>query len=273
MKYDFAYFQVSADYVRSKIDFTPEIGIILGTGCGPLAEEIENPVVIPYGEIPNFLVSTNPDHAGKLILGTLAGKKVVCMSGRFHYYEGYDFEQLTGPIRLFKLLGVQKTIVTNAAGAVNTSYKPGDVVILKDHINFIGVAPTRGHNVEEFGPRFFDVSDIYTKALRDIAHECATRSSLTVHEGVYMYMCGPQFETAAEIRAVRILGGDGVGMSTVPEALTAAHCGMPLLGLSLMTNMGTGVTSEKLGGAEVNETAASVEAPFKAYIKDILSHM
>ena len=273
MKYDFAYFQKSADYVRSKIDFTPEIGIILGTGCGPLAEEVENPVVIPYGDIPNFLVSTNPDHAGKLILGTLAGKKVVCMSGRFHYYEGYDFEQLTGPIRLFKLLGVQKTIVTNAAGAVNTSYAPGDVVILKDHINLMGVAPTRGHNVEEFGPRFFDVSDIYAKALRDIAHECAERTSLNVHEGVYFFMCGPQFETAAEIRAIRVLGGDCVGMSTVPEALTAAQCGMPLLGLSLMTNMATGVTTEKLGGAEVNETAASVEVPFKEYIKDILMHM
>ena len=273
MKYDFEYFQKSADYVRSKIDFTPEIGLILGTGCGPLAEEVENPVVIPYGDIPNFLVSTNPDHAGKLILGTLAGKKVVCMSGRFHYYEGYDFEQLTGPIRLFKLLGVQKTIVTNAAGAVNTSYAPGDVVILKDHINLMGVAPTRGHNVEEFGPRFFDVSDIYAKALRDIAHECAERTTLNVHEGVYFFMCGPQFETAAEIRAIRVLGGDCVGMSTVPEALTAAQCGMPLLGLSLMTNMATGVTTEKLGGAEVNETAASVEVPFKEYIKDILMHM
>ena len=273
MKYDFEYFQKSADYVRSKIDFTPEIGIILGTGCGPLAEEVENPVVIPYGDIPNFLVSTNPDHAGKLILGTLAGKKVVCMSGRFHYYEGYDFEQLTGPIRLFKLLGVQKTIVTNAAGAVNTSYAPGDVVILKDHINLMGVAPTRGHNVKEFGPRFFDVSDIYAKALRDIAHECAERTSLNVHEGVYFFMCGPQFETAAEIRAIRVMGGDCVGMSTVPEALTAAQCGMPLLGISLMTNMATGVTTEKLGGAEVNETAASVEVPFKEYIKDIIVHM
>lgn len=273
MNYDFAYFQKSADYVRSKIDFTPEIGMILGTGCGPLADEVENPIVIPYGDIPNFLVSTNPDHAGKLILGTLGGKKVVIMSGRFHYYEGYEFEELTGPIRLFKLLGVQKTIVTNAAGAVNPTYKPGDIVILKDHINFMGIAPTRGRNVPEFGRTFFDVSDMYTKALRDIAHECATRANLTIHEGVYMYMCGPQFETAAEIRAIHIMGGDCVGMSTVPEALTAAHCGMPLLGLSLMTNMATGVNVEKVDHNEVNATAASVEAPFREYVKDILMHM
>ena len=271
--YDFAYFQKSADYVRSKIDFTPEIAIILGTGCGPLADEIEDAITSPYEEIPNFLVSTVSDHAGNLILGTLMGKKVICMNGRFHYYEGYDFEQLTAPVRLFKLLGVQKTILTNAAGAVNTEYAPGDVVILKDHLNFFNVCPTRGPNVDEIGPRFFDVSDIYTKDLRAIAFECAKRTELKVHEGVYMYFPGPHFETAAEIRAARILGADCVGMSTVPEALTAAHCSMPLLGISLMTNMATGVRDEKLCNGEVSETAHSVEEPFKEFIKDIIAHL
>lgn len=273
MTYDFAYFQKSADYVREKIGFTPEIAIILGTGLGPLADEIENPIAIPYGDIPNFLISTAESHAGKLIAGSLSGKKIVCMSGRFHYYEGYDFEQLTAPIRLFKLLGVEKTILTNAAGAVNVEYSPGHVVILKDHINLMGVSPTRGKNVEEFGPRFFDASDIYTKSLRKIALDCAKDTELIVHEGVYMFFCGPQFETAAEIRAARLLGADCVGMSTVTEALTAAHCSMPLLGISLMTNMATGVREEKLCNGEVGETARSVEVPFKNYVKDIIAHL
>ena len=271
MKYDFAYFQVSADYVRSKIDFTPEIGIILGTGLGPLAEEIENPVVIPYGDIPNFLVSTNSDHAGKLILGTLAGKKVVCMSGRFHYYEGYDFEQLTAPIRLFKLLGVKTVILTNASGAVNNEYRPGDVMILKDHIKLNGHSPLRGPNVEEFGPRFFDISNMYTPALRKLALECAGGTGLRVHEGVYMFFTGPQFETPAEIRAARILGADCVGMSTVTEALTAAHCGMPLLAMAVVTNMGAGVLDQPLTTDEVDETAQMVAGPFSDYMKKIVA--
>lgn len=271
--YDLAYFQRSADYVRSKIDAAPEIAIILGTGCSPLAQEVENPVVIPYEDIPNFLISTVSDHPGNLVLGTLMGRRVVCMDGRFHYYEGYDFEQLSAPIRLFRLLGVQKTIVTNASGAVNTDYTPGDVMIIKDHLNFFNVSPTRGPNVEEFGPRFFDVSDIYTRQLRSIALDCAAKSSLTVHEGVYMYFPGPHFETAAEIRAARLLGADCVGMSTVPEALTAAHCSMPLLGISLITNMATGVSPVKLGSDEVSETARRVEEPFKVLIKDIISHL
>lgn len=261
----------SASYVKQKIDFTPEIGLILGTALGALADEIEDPVVIPYEDIPNFLVSTVKSHAGKLILGTLAGKKVVCMSGRFHYYEGYPFEKLVAPIRLFKNLGVKTTILTNASGGVNHHYNPGDVMIIKDHINFFSVSPTRGKNIPEFGPRFFDVSDMYTKSLRDVAKACAIDSPLTVHEGVYFYFVGPQFETPAEIRAVRVLGGDAVGMSTVPEALTAAHCGMPLLGLALITNFAAGVVDEPIDGEEVTETANRVAEHFRNYVKDIIS--
>lgn len=273
MSFDLGFYATSAGYVKSKIEFEPEVAIVLGTGLGPIAGHIENPVVIPYADIPNFLISTVNSHAGKLILGTLEGKKVVCMSGRFHYYEGYSFEQLAAPVRLFRLLGVKQTILTNAAGAVNESYRPGDVMIIKDHINMMGASPMRGKNVEEFGDRFFDVSDMYSASLREIARECAQRTTLTVHEGIYEYFCGPQFETPAEIRAARLLGADAVGMSTVPEALTAAHCKMPLLGLSLITNMAAGVLKAPITGAEVDDTARSVSQVLQLYVRDILRHL
>ncbi|MDL2235205.1 purine-nucleoside phosphorylase [Christensenellaceae bacterium OttesenSCG-928-L17] len=273
MDYDYAYYQASADYVKSKIDFTPEIALILGTALGGLTEKITDKVVIPYADIPNFLSSTAPSHAGELVLGKLGGKYVACMSGRFHYYEGYAFEQLTAPIRLFHLLGAKASIVTNAAGAVNLGYRPGDVMIIHDHINLMGVSPTRGKNIAAFGERFFDVSSVYTPALRDVALACATRTPLHVHQGVYYFFCGPQFETPAEIRAVRMLGADAVGMSTVPEALTAAHCKMPLLGISLMVNMGAGISSQPLSGEEVDETAQKVSTEFCAYVEDIVAHI
>lgn len=270
--YSYEYFKVSADYVKSIVPYEPEIGIILGSGLGNFAENIENPIVIDYGDIPNFLVSTVQSHAGKLIFGELEGKKVVCMKGRFHFYEGYDFEQLVIPIRLFKLIGVKKTILTNAAGAVNTSYSVGDIMIVKDHLKLTGSSPLCGKNVEEFGPRFFDVTDMYTKALREIALDCARDSGLTVHEGVYMFFTGPQFETPAEIRAARILGADAVGMSTVTEALTAAHCSMPLLALSVMTNMAAGVLDCKLSDEEVGIAAAKIADKFAGYVRKIIAN-
>lgn len=273
MPYDHEYFKKSADYVRGRIAFDPEIAVILGSALGGLAGEIEEPVEIPYGDIPNFLVSTVESHAGKLIVGTLAGRRVVCMSGRFHYYEGYSFEQLAAPVRLFKSLGVKTAIVTNAAGAVNAAYKPGDVMVIKDHINLAGVSPMRGPNVDEYGPRFFDAGSLYARRLRELALECARGSGLTVHEGVYQFFTGPQFETPAEIRAARMLGADAVGMSTVPEALTAAHCGMPLLGLSVMTNMAAGVLDRPLGMAEVLETAKRISIPFQRYVKNIIGQL
>ncbi len=273
MSYNYDYFKKSADYVLTKVDYKPEVAIILGSCLGGLAEEIENPIVIDYKDIPNFLLSTVSSHAGKLILGTLAGKKVVCMSGRFHYYEGYDFEQLTAPIRLFKLLGVKATILTNAAGAVNTSYNAGDVMIISDHVKLMGASPLRGPNVAEFGNRFFDVCDMYTKELREIALRCAKKSTLAIHEGVYFYWTGPQFETPAEIRAIRTLGGDAVGMSTVTEALTAAHCGMPLLGLSLMTNMAAGVLDQPITTEEVDVIASASSMKLRMYVKDIVNNL
>lgn len=270
MKYSYEFFKESADYVRDQIPEAPEIAIILGSCLGPLAEEIEQPIEIPYEEIPNFLTSTVQSHEGKLIYGTLCGKKVICMSGRFHYYEGYDFELLVIPIRLFKNLGVKMTILTNAAGAINQDYRLGDVMILKDHIKLMGASPLRGKNIEEFGPRFFDVSNMYTPKLREIALDCAEESGLTVHEGIYFFFPGPQFETPAEIRAIRILGGDAVGMSTVTEALTAAHCKMPILAMSLISNMAAGVLEQPITTEEVDQVAKEVGPKFRAYVKQII---
>lgn len=273
MEYTYDYFKVSADYVRSKLDFAPEVAMILGSGCGPLAEAIENTVVIPYAEIPNFLRSTVSTHAGKLICGTLAGKKVVCMSGRFHSYEGYDFPQLTAPIRLFKCLGVKCVVLTNAAGGVNLSYKPGDIMHITDQICFVGTSPLRGQNVEEFGPRFFDVQKMYDPKLLEIARSCEEGSGLTFHEGVYFFMPGPQFETPAEIRAIRTLGGDAVGMSTVTEALTAAHCGLPCLGFSVIANLAAGMSDQPLTDEEVNEVGRMVAGKFSAYMEKVVAEL
>ena len=271
MAYTYEYFKKSADFLLEQIDETPEIAIVLGSCMGPFAEEIENPVVIDYKDIPNFLISTVDSHAGKLIFGTVAGKKVVCMSGRFHSYEGYDFEQLVIPVRVMKLLGVKTLILTNAAGAVNTSYRPGDVMLISDHLKLTGDSPLRGPNIDEFGPRFFDMTRTYTPELRKIARECAEGTGLTVHEGVYMFFTGPQFETPAEIRAARILGADAVGMSTVTEALTAAHCGLPTLAISVMTNMAAGVLDQPLSNEEVGETAKTIEDRFSIYMKKIVA--
>ena len=273
MTYDLAYYKKSADFLLDKFGERPEIGIVLGSGLGHFAGELENPVVVPYSQIPNFLRSTAVGHAGEMLFGTVAGKRVVCMSGRFHYYEGYSLEELAIPVRVLKLLGIRTLLLTNAAGAVNTGYKPGDIMVIADHIKLSLGSPMRGANVEELGPRFFDMSSVYAPALRALALELAKKSPLTVHEGVYFFMPGPQYETPAEIRAIRALGGDAVGMSTVTEALTAAHCGLPVLALSVMTNMAAGVLPVPLTSREVIETANAIEKPFTAYVRDIISHL
>lgn len=273
MQYKFSHYEAAAEYIRARAPFAPELAIVLGSCLGPFAEELEDPVSIDYADIPNFLVTTVESHAGKLVFGTVRGKRIVCMSGRFHFYEGYDYEQLVIPVRVLKLLGVRALILTNAAGAVNENYRPGDVMILSDHIKLTGASPLRGKNLPEFGPRFFDMTKTYTPELRALARACAEGSSLRVHEGVYMFFTGPQFETPAEIRAARLLGADAVGMSTVTEALTAAHCGLPVLALSVMTNMAAGVLDQPLSAEEVGETAERVAAPFSAYVKDIIERI
>lgn len=269
-KYSYEYFKKSSDYIRSKIDFDPEIGLVLGSALGTIGEEIEDPLVIDYEDIPNFLRATVKSHAGKLIIGKLAGKNVICMSGRFHYYEGYDFEELVIPIRVFHLLGVKTLILTNAAGGINTSFQPGDIMLIKDHLKLNGPSPLRGENLEEFGDRFFDVSDMYGKELRDLAKNAAERIGLNIKEGIYIFATGPQFETPAEIRVYRGFGADAVGMSTVTEALTAAHCGMKVLGLSLISNMAAGVLDQPVTGEEVDLVGARTAERLKALIREII---
>lgn len=272
--YSFDYFKKSADYVKEKSGgFTPEIGMILGTGLGAYADRIDAVCTISYEDIPNFLVSKAPGHEGKLILGTVEGKKVACLSGRFHSYDGYDFEELTIPVRLLKLLGIKTLIVTNAAGAVNKEYNVGDVMIISDQIKLNGPSPLKGPNIEEFGPRFFDVSNMYDKKLRALAREAAEGTGLTLREGVYFFMPGPQYETPAEIKAARMLGGDAVGMSTVTETLTAAHCGIPVLGLSLITNMAAGVLDTPLDGDHVIEAGKRSAALLEVYFGNILRRL
>lgn len=273
MEFSYEYYRRSADYLRAIVPYEPEIAIVLGTALGPFAAEIADAITVDYRDIPNFLTSTVSSHAGKLIFGTVCGKRVVCMSGRFHSYEGYDFEQLSIPVRVLKLLGVKTLILTNAAGGVNTEYRPGDIMLLSDHIKLTGASPMRGKNIDEFGPRFFDVSSLYTPQLRESAKRCAEGSGLTVHEGVYFFMTGPQFETPAEIRAIRILGGDAVGMSTVTEALTAAHCGLPVLAMSVITNMAAGVLDQPLTSEEVDECGEKIASRFGNYIKRILQEI
>ncbi len=271
MKYDKAYFQPAVDYIKSQIGgFEPKLGLILGTGLGGLAAQIEDPIEVSYKDIPNFLVSTAPDHAGKFIFGTLCGKKMMCMSGRFHFYEGYAFEQLVAPVRVMKMMGVERLIVTNAAGAVNTDYAPGDLMMITDHIKMTGASPMCGPNADDFGPRFFDMTRVYDRSMMAVARECAKRAEIKVHEGVYFFFTGPQFETPAEIRAVRVLGGDAVGMSTVTEVLTAAHCGMPVLGFSMISNMAAGILDQPLSGEEVTEIAEKAGPRFSAYLADVI---
>ncbi|MBQ7638416.1 MAG: purine-nucleoside phosphorylase [Clostridia bacterium] len=272
--FDFSFYRKSADYVKSIVKDEPETAVILGSGLGDFASHISDAVSIPYNEIPNFPVSTVPSHEGKLIFGKIGEKKVACMSGRFHHYEGYSFKQLSAPVRLFKLLGVKRVILTNAAGGVNESYRPGDIMVIKDHIKLTSLSPMEGENLPEFGERFFDVSDMYTGKLREKALKLSDGSGLTFHEGVYMYFGGPQFETPAEIRMARLLGADAVGMSTVPEALTAAHCRMPLLGFSVITNMAAGVIpNAEITHEEVGQQAGLISERFSAYMKKVIENL
>lgn len=266
------YFQKSADYLLERMSLRPKLAIVLGSCLGDMARLIEDAQVIDYADIPNFLLSTVESHAGKLIFGKLAGQEVVCLSGRFHYYEGYDFEELVVPVRVLKLLGVETIILTNAAGGINEEFTQGDIMLITDHINLFGASPTRGRNLSEFGPRFFDVSHMYTPALRQVARDAADKAGVQLREGVYCYCTGPQFETPAEIRAFRILGGDAAGMSTVTEALTAAHCGMKVLALSLITNMAAGM-QDVITTTEVDETAGATAEKFQALMLEIVRRL
>jgi len=262
--------QKASQYIQNIIKEKPEIGIILGSGLGPLADEIENPIEIDYKDIPGFPVSTVVGHAGKLVFGTLEGKKVLAMKGRFHYYEGYDPKQVTLPVRVMKLLGINNLLVTNAAGGINKEFSTGALMLIKDHISFFVPSSLRGENIEEFGVRFPDMSEAYSKDLRAMAKEIAKEKGVEIFEGIYAFAQGPMYETPAEIRAFSIMGADAVGMSTVLEVMTARHSSMNVLGISCITNMAAGILDQKLDHKEVMETAKRVEKGFVALAKGIV---
>ncbi len=270
---DLTFYQAAADYILARTGTRPVIGLILGSALGGLARTIEDPVTIPYGDIPNFPRTTVASHAGELILGSLAGKPVVCLSGRFHYYEGYDFEDLVIPVRVLHLLGVRTLIMTNAAGGINETFRTGDLMVIRDHIKLTGASPLRGPNRTEFGPRFFDVTDMYTRTLRELTLTCAGELGIPLREGIYYFAVGPQFETPAEIRAMRILGADAVGMSTVTEALTCAHLGMELLAISLISNMAAGILEGPVSGEEVDLAGQLAAEKFSRLIRAVVSRI
>lgn len=260
-------------YIQKFVEYTPEIGLILGSGLGVLGEEVEDKIIINYSDIPNFPISTVEGHKSRFIFGTLNGKKVAVMQGRFHFYEGYRMQEVVFPVWVMKSLGISKLIVTNAAGGVNTSFVPGDLMLIKDHINFAGTNPLMGPNIEEFGPRFPDMSNAYHRDLVAIAKTCAKENGIEVQEGSYMMFTGPNYETPAEIRMSRILGGDAVGMSTVPEVMTANHCGIKVLGISCITNMAAGILDQPLNHQEVMDTAEKVKTKFIKLVKEVVKQI
>lgn len=259
--------------IQDRSPVRPRIGLILGSGLGILAEEIEEAVTLPYEEIPHFPVSTVEGHAGRLVLGRLEGKAVVAMQGRFHLYEGYPLDAVTFPIRVMKQLGVEIAVITNAAGGINESFRPGDLMLIRDHINFMFRNPLVGPNDPELGDRFPDMSEAYDADLRRMTRRVAEELGIDLKEGVYVAMLGPSYETPAEIRMLRTVGGDAVGMSTVPEVIVARHAGIRVLGLSCISNMAAGILPQPLSHEEVMETAERVKETFLRLVKGILREL
>lgn len=267
MPIPFAQYQQSADYLRVKLgSFQPKVAMVLGSGLGYLGDVVENPIVVPYGEIPHFKASTAPGHKGQLVFGTLSGKPVAVMQGRMHHYEGYSYEEVSYAVRVLRLLGCDTLFVTNAAGGVNWNFKAGDLMLITDQIKIFMESPLRGENLPEFGVRFPDSSYLYTPALQDLARQQARKLDLELKEGVYMYFPGPQYETPSEVRMARILGADAVGMSTAPEVITASHCGMEVLGFTLVSNMAAGILPQPLTEEEVLEAAADARGKFSKLV-------
>ena len=267
-------YKESAEFIRKNIgDRKPTHLMILGSGLGYLGDLVEDAVVIPYGDIPHFKTSTAIGHAGQLICGTLAGKCVLVMQGRMHYYEGYTMQDIVYPIYVSAILGVKNMIITNASGGINREFKTGDIMLIRDHIKIMGDSPLRGANKDELGVRFPDMSYAYTPQLWDIARKAAEKVSVTLREGVYFYALGPQYETPAEIRAMRTLGADAVGMSTAPEVIAASHAGIKTLGFSLISNMASGILDKPLSGEEVIAAGEAARAPFSALVLECLRSM
>ncbi len=263
----------SYQFIKEKIDFVPQVGIILGTGLGALVDDIEIDRVIPYEEIPHFPVSTVETHRGNLVLGHLEGKPVVVMQGRFHYYEGYDMKQITFPVRVMKKLGAEVLLVSNAAGGMNRYMKRGDLMIIRDHINLLGDNPLRGPNDPELGPRFPDMSKAYDQELADLAFQIALENGIYVHQGVYVALAGPNLETPAEYRFLITIGADAVGMSTVPEVIVARHSGMRVLGISCITDLAIDGVVEEVSFEYIVEAANSAEPKLTLITKEVVKRL
>lgn len=281
----------TARFIRSKYDKDIQTAVVLGSGLGAFADEVESKVTIPYGEIPNFQKSTVEGHAGQLVLGEVGGVSVAVQQGRFHYYEGYDMPQVVFPVRVFGVLGVKSLILTNAAGSVDTDFKQGTLMLIRDHLNLMGVNPLRGANDERFGTRFPDMTEVYALEFQDVAIAAAKEIALEkaaagekrtgkkqdvdriLRRGVYCGLSGPSYETPSEIRMLRLLGADAVGMSTVPEAIAARHMGIKVLGISCITNLAAGISDESINHAEVMETGAKVAGTFKELLRRIIPRL
>ena len=271
MMYTYQQYQESANALRERIGaFRPEFLLILGTGLDGLGNEVEDAVSVPYDQVPHMKRSTAPGHNGRFLFGRLAGRDVAVMQGRLHTYEGWSPADTAYPVRVLKLLGAETLIVTNAAGAADPGYAPGDIMLIRDHIKLYGDSPLQGPNIEEFGPRFQDLSRTYTPELQEVARAAARDLGIVLREGVYMFFPGPHYETPAEVRMARLLGASAVGMSTVPETIVAAHCGMRVLGFTLCTNMAAGVVDQPLDGDEVIANGQAAGPRFSALVKGCL---
>lgn len=260
----------ASKYIQAQIDYSPTIGLVLGSGLGLLADEIEDKTIIPYEQIPHFAKTTVSGHSGQLVIGKIEGKQVIAMKGRFHFYEGYSLEQVTFPIRVMKQLGIESLLITNAAGGINEQFKPGDLMLIIDHINLMGSNPLIGPHQDEFGDRFLDMTKVYDINYIELAKTCAQELNIPIHEGVYVANTGPSYETPAEINMLRRLGGDAVGMSTVPEAIVAKQEQLRILGISCISNMAAGILDQPLSHAEVIAITEKVKAQFLHLIKQII---
>ena len=266
--------QEAAAYIKEKLGGrAPEIAITLGSGLGDLGDHLVDAVQIPYGEIPHFPVSTVAGHKGQFVVGKLEGREVLCMQGRFHYYEGYDLKQVTLPVRVMKLLGISTLIVTNAAGGINTGFRPGNLMLIEDHLNLTGENPLIGENLEAFGDRFFDMTVAYDAEYRALAEQLAAELNIPLQKGVYAWLTGPNYETPAEIRYLRAIGADAVGMSTVPEVLVARHSGLRVCGISCITNLAAGMGDGLLSHEDVKETADRVKVDFIRLVTALTGRM
>lgn len=263
----------AARTIRSRTALDPRIALVLGSGLGAFADELDEAARVPYDQIPGFARSTVAGHAGSLVIGKVGTVPVVAMQGRVHFYEGYSLEEVTFPVRTFKLLGIETLLLTNAAGGINVQLSEGTLMIISDHLNLMGVNPLRGPNDERFGPRFPDMSEVYSRALQEMVVEEANSLGIEVRRGIYAALSGPSYETPAEIHMLRSFGADAIGMSTVPEAIVARHMGMKVLGISCITNMAAGISDSPINHDEVMETGNRVKATFTLLLRHIIGRI